>query len=61
MSNKYAGMTVNERLYLSGLLQDFDEAVDKKNVKKIISILKQVELSDLSIVPILENLGLNEE
>ena len=58
MMDKYGGMTVNERLYVSGLMDKFDEAVKEKNVDSVISILKEVELNDLSIKPILEHLGL---
>ena len=59
--NKYGGMTVNERLYISGLMDKFDEAVKEKNVDLVISILKEVELNDLSIAPILERLGLEND
>jgi hypothetical protein len=58
MDNKYAGMTVNERLYASGLMDEFDEAVEKKDADKVRSILMQVELTEESIKPILEKLGL---
>jgi hypothetical protein len=58
MDNKYAGMTVNERLYVSGLSHRFDKAVEKKDINKIKQILKLVELTDLSIESILESLGL---
>ena len=58
MENKYAGMTVNERLYVSGLLDEFDEAVEKKNAEKARSILEEVGLTEESIKPILEKLGL---
>ncbi|HEY8962520.1 MAG TPA: hypothetical protein VIM57_09970 [Luteolibacter sp.] len=58
MENKYAGMTVNERLYVSGLMDEFDEAVKKKDVDKVRSILEQVELTEESIKPILEKLDL---
>jgi hypothetical protein len=56
--NQYAGMTVNERLYASGLMEEFDKAVLEKNTGTAIQILKKVELSDDSIKPILERLGL---
>jgi hypothetical protein len=42
MANKYSGMTVNERLYVSGLSNDFDNAVKENNIKKIIEILKEL-------------------
>lgn len=58
MKNKYAGMTVNERLYASGLMDEFDEAVEKKDADKARYILEQVELTEESIKPILERLGL---
>ena len=56
---KYKGMTVNERLYVSGFLNDFDKAVQRKDVNEVIRILKAVELNDLSIQPILESKGLS--
>ena len=58
MDNKYDGMTVNERLYVSGLLDEFDKAVQLKDVDVIISILKIVELTDENIDSILRNHGL---
>lgn len=54
----YKGMTVNERLYVSGLMNEFDKAVEEKDTEKVICILKKVELTDLSITPILKELGL---
>ena len=58
MDNKYAGMTVNERLYASGLMDEFDEAVKKKDTKKVRDTLEQAELAEDSIKPILEKLEL---
>jgi hypothetical protein len=58
MENKYAGMTVNERLYVSGLMDDFDTAVRELNSDRIRSILSNVGLTEESIRPILEQLGL---
>jgi len=58
MANKYAGMTVNERLYVSGLMDEFDEAVEKKNTEKVRAILAEVELTEESIKPILKKLEL---
>jgi len=58
MEKKYLGMTVNERLYVSGLIDAFYEAIERKDVSKVISILKEVELNDASIEPILEFNGL---
>lgn len=58
MENKYIGMTVNERLYLSGLMDEFDKAVEEQDVDRIRSILSKVELTEESIRPIMEQLGL---
>ena len=59
MNNKYGGMTVNERLYVSGLFYRFEKAVKEKKLSEVISILKDVELTDeKSINPILEHFGL---
>jgi molecular chaperone GrpE (heat shock protein) len=58
MDNKYSGMTVNERLYVSGLMDEFDEAVEEKDAEKVRGILEKVELTEESIKPILEKLKL---
>lgn len=58
MANKYAAMTVNERLYVSGLIEEFDKAAKDKNTAEVIRILREVELTDDSIKPILEQLKL---
>jgi len=58
MDNKYAGMTVNERLYVSGLLDEFERVVIEKNTDAAIRILEKVELTDENIKPILEKWGL---
>lgn len=60
MQSKYAGMTVNERIYVSGLMDEFDKAVSEKKTDEVIRILKTVELGDDSIEPILEQLGLRD-
>lgn len=56
--NKYGGMTVNERLYVARLFDKFYKAVKEKDVEKATAILKKVELTEASILPILESLGL---
>jgi hypothetical protein len=40
-----AGMTVNERLYLAGLLDDFDKALKQKDKLRLKSILERVSFS----------------
>ena len=47
-------MTVNERLYVAGLIDKFDKAVKEKDTAKVREILKSVELNEDSIRPILE-------
>jgi hypothetical protein len=44
-----SGMTVNERLFVSGLLDDFDEAVAQRNVPQLEHILRCVYLPPESI------------
>lgn len=56
--SKYKGMTVNERLYVSGLLGEFDKAVEEKNINKVIEILKKVDLPLESINTILKALNI---
>jgi len=58
MDDKYRGMTVNERLYISGLLNEFDKAVKEKDVNEVIRILEEVKLTKPNIDPILARLGL---
>ncbi len=59
MEDKFKGMTVNERLYVSGLIDDFDKAVVRKDIEKVIKILNRVEIIDeLSIKNILLSLNL---
>jgi len=54
MKSKYGGMTVNERLYLSGLMGKFDKAMLEEDTNTLICILKEVELNDENINAILE-------
>jgi len=58
MDNKYKGMTVNERLWVSGLSDRFDKAVKEKDVNMATRILEEVELTQPNIDPILERHGL---
>ena len=59
MTEKYKGTTVNERLYLSGFMDQFDEFVRTKNIDGIKNILAKVEITDESSVrSIIEGLGL---
>ncbi len=53
-------MTVNERLWVSGLMEQFDSAVLERNLDNVREILKEVELNDLNIDAILKQAGLIE-
>jgi molecular chaperone GrpE (heat shock protein) len=58
MDNNYKGMTVNERLWASGLSDEFYKAVKEKDANKVTRILEEVELTKPNIEPILEKYGL---
>jgi hypothetical protein len=60
MKNVYFGMTVNERLYVSELSNDFDTCVKMKDVEGVKAILKKVELDQYSIIEIINSLKLND-
>jgi hypothetical protein len=61
MDDRYRGMTVNERLYVSGLMEDFDMLVSLKDVEGVIKILEKVEITDEpTIKSILERLNIQE-
>jgi len=61
MDDRYRGMTVNERLYVSGLMEDFDKLVSLKDVEGVIKILENVEITDESTIKsILERLNIQE-
>ena len=51
-------MTVNERLYISRLMDKFANAVKDKNIDLLISRLKEIELNDLAIEQLLIHIGL---
>lgn len=56
----YKGMTVNERLFLSGRMDEFDELVLANDVNGLKAILNEIEITDdSSMRAIIEQLGLN--
>lgn len=55
---KYAGMTVIERLYVSGYMDEYDNAVKDRDSEKVKDILQKVELKEESINDILKETGL---
>jgi hypothetical protein len=42
----YRGLTVNERLHVSGLLEQFDAAAHARNRARMIAMLKRVSLPE---------------
>lgn len=58
MERRYSGMTVNERLYVSGMLDKFDKAVAEKDATTVQNILEQLEVDPSSIQKILISYGL---
>lgn len=58
MEQKFKGMTVNERLFVSGLIDEFDQAVNRKDTNRVREILYEVELNEDNIKPILIRLKL---
>ena len=58
-SPKYSGMTVNERLVLAGLMEEFDAAVHARDVDRAMKVLERVEMTpeqaEETVHTILEN------
>ena len=48
-AQEFAGMTVNERLHHSGLLEAFDKAIENREERDIRSILEEVFLTPENI------------
>ena len=50
----YGGMTVNERLYVSGKSKEYDKALKERDIPTLRKIFKSVDLPDISIDKVLE-------
>ena len=46
LRDDFGGMTVNERLFVAGLLQQFDTAIDSGDRQGAIELLRRVAMSD---------------
>lgn len=58
MEDKYFGMTINERLYESHLIYDFDKAIKDRNAEKLKSLLIEIGIIDeVSINTVLSQAG----
>jgi len=44
--SKYAGMTVNERLWEAGILEAWESATISRNRDRMVALLGEVELSE---------------
>jgi hypothetical protein len=44
--SELSAMTVNERLFVAGLLREWDQAVLSKDSEKLAELLQQVELAE---------------
>lgn len=53
--SQYGGMTVNERLYHAVLIDEFYESIEKRDSRRMIEILREVELGPENIKAILKN------
>ena len=60
MQYKFSGMTVFKRLYVAGLMNDFEICLKQKDFEGIKSILKKVELNEDSIIEIINSLALRD-
>ena len=50
----YSGMTVNERLFVSGRLWDFEAAVKEGSRKRVSEILKELQVSESDAIHIID-------
>ena len=53
--SELGAMTVNERLYVSGLFEAFDKAVAENDWEELRTILQTVQVDSESIEKIIEN------
>ena len=49
-----AGMTVNERLWVSGLMSAYDDAVLKRDNEELTNILKKIHIGTKNIEAIIQ-------
>ena len=51
-------MTVNERLYASGLLNKFDKAIEENDLNTLKDIVREIELDESYIETLIEHFKL---
>ena len=54
VNQKIGGMTVNERLWYLGLMDDFDACVEKGDREAVWAILRKCSLSDENVERIID-------
>lgn len=55
------GMTVNERLFVVGLMSEFDEAIARRDRPAIIQILRKAHVDEPSITRVVQQVELAEK
>ncbi len=53
----YQEMTINERLYAAGFLEEFDKALEEKDIPKVVYILRSVQVAEYFIQDIVDQMG----
>lgn len=49
-------MTVNERLYVTGLMDKYEKAVEARDIEKVKSILRNLKVDEESISLVIDSL-----
>jgi len=57
----YGGMTVIERLYVSGLMDKFDKAIEENDIKTLKVIIEKVDLDESYIETVIEDFNLKKD
>jgi hypothetical protein len=57
-STNFDGMTVNERLFVSGRLSQFDDAVARRDPSTVARLLQEVDVDEKSISEMLRQMGI---
>ena len=56
----YMGMTVNERLFVSGLMDSYEKAIKCRDFAKAAEILEKVEIGEENINAIIEKAAMKK-